>query len=133
MKKTLLTLALLGGLTLSFAEDVVVDDTTTIDEQITEIQTAPEQERVRLMNQFKLRIANMNQEQREEALSQLQQRMRTNSEEQTDAQQEMQMQQAQEMLKIQNMNQNRIGNQYRQQMPDNMTPTSNPTNMMGGR
>ncbi|MDH4944439.1 hypothetical protein [Sulfurimonas sp. C5] len=128
MKKTLLTLALLGGLTLSFAEDPA-----TIDKQITEIQNAPAQERVRLMNQFKLRVANMNNEDRQAAITQLQQRMRTNTAEGVNAEQEMQMQQSQEMLKIQNMNQHRIGNQFRQQNQSSSSPAGSVPKMMGGR
>lgn len=127
MKKTLLTLALLGGLTFSFA-----DDTASIDEQITEIQNAPEQERVQLMNQFKLRVANMNQEQREEAITQLQQRMRATTAQGTQAQKQMQMQQSQEMLKTQNMNQNRVANQFRQQNQGASTPANSMPHMMGG-
>lgn len=126
MKKTLLTLALLGGLTFSFAEDAA-----TIDDQITEIQNAPAQERVRLMNQFKLRVANMNGEDRQAAITQLQQRMRTNTSESVNAEQEMQMQQTQEMLKIQNMNQHQVGNQFRQQ--NQGSPAGSTPKMMGGR
>lgn len=128
MKKTLLTLALLGGLTLSFAEDAL-----TVDEQITEIQNAPQQERVQLMNQFKLRVANMNQEQREEAIQQLQQRMRTQTRQGIDAEKEMQMQQSQEMLKMQNMNQHRVANQFHQQNQGATAPAGSMPNMMGGR
>lgn len=60
---------LLGTLTLGMAEDVTTD--ITVDEQITEIQNAPVQERVKLMNQFKLRLATMNEADREEAITQL--------------------------------------------------------------
>ncbi len=60
---------LLGTLTLGMAEDVTTD--VTVDEQITEIQNAPAQERVRLMNQFKIRLATMNEADREEAITQL--------------------------------------------------------------
>ncbi len=127
MKKTLLVLALLGGLSFSFAEDPALDN-ATIDDQITEIQNAPEQERVQLMNQFKLRVANMNQEQRSEAIQQLQQRMGTQTKNK-DSQQQMQMQQSGEMLKIQNMHQHRVGSQFQQQAPQTMQNDSMPRKM----
>lgn len=133
MKRLLLVLALLGGLTLGFAEDTATEDTVTIDEQITQIENAPEQERVQLMNQFKLRIQNMNQEQRDAAITQLQTRMQTRVQDRT-AQQELQMQQSGEMIQTRTMNQNRVANQYRTQMPEGTMPEgSMPTNMMGGR
>ncbi len=59
---------LLGSLTLGMAEDTTE---VTVDEQITEILEAPAQQRVQLMNQFKIRLAAMNEEDREEAIAQL--------------------------------------------------------------
>ncbi len=58
-------LMLLGTLTFSMAEEI------SVDEQITAIQEAPAQERVRLMNQFKTRLATMNEADREAAITQL--------------------------------------------------------------
>lgn len=59
------TLMLIGILTLGVAE-------STIDEQITAIQNATTaQERVQLMNRFKMTVTNMNQEQRKDAINQL--------------------------------------------------------------
>ncbi len=46
----------------------------SIDDQIVKIQNAPAQERVELMNRLKLRIAAMNEAEREEALNALQQK-----------------------------------------------------------
>ena len=56
---------LLGTLTLGMAADL------TVDEQITAIQEAPAEERVQLMNQFKIRLATMNKTEREAAITQL--------------------------------------------------------------
>ena len=63
------TLMLLGTLTLGMAEDVTTE--LTVDQQITAIKNAPAEERVRLMNQFKVRLSTMNEEQREAAITQL--------------------------------------------------------------
>ncbi|MFT7880940.1 MAG: hypothetical protein ABXS91_11170, partial [Sulfurimonas sp.] len=103
-----------------------------IDDQITEIQNAPEQERVQLMNRFKLRVANMNQQQREEAITQLQQRMRLQTNQNPEAQQEMQMQQSQDMLQMQNMNQHQTANQFRTQMQGSGSDGGPMKPMMGG-
>ncbi len=48
---------------------------SSIDEQIANIMKAPESQRVELMNQFKTKIANMNQQERSEAISRLQKGM----------------------------------------------------------
>ncbi len=64
-------LMLFGTLTLGMAEDI------SVDEQISAIQSAPAQERVRLMNQFKERLATMNQTEREAAITQLRTQMQT--------------------------------------------------------
>ena len=63
------TLMLLGTLTLGMAEDMTTE--LTVDQQITAIKNAPAQERVKLMNQFKVRLSTMNEEQREAAITQL--------------------------------------------------------------
>ncbi len=58
-------LMLLGTLTLGMADDI------SVDEQITAIQEAPAGERVQMMNQFKQRLATMNEADREAAITQL--------------------------------------------------------------
>ena len=68
-------LMLLGTLTLGMADEI------SVDEQITAIQEAPAQERVQLMNQFKERLATMNADEREAAITQL----RTQTQRQTQA------------------------------------------------
>lgn len=70
----LATITLLGSLTLGFAE--------TVDEQITAIQTATtQQERVKLMNQFKTKVSTMTQEERQEAVSKLRASMQESGDE----------------------------------------------------
>jgi len=137
--KITLSVALLGALTLGMAEDTATVETTTsvsVDTQIAEIQAAPAQERVRLMNQFKQRLAAMNEEQRAEAIAQLQEKMQTRTQTQTragdaatkpeDATQAMtqtrtrtqemiqdkQMQANEQMTQMQNMNQMQVGSQF---------------------
>lgn len=137
-------LMLLGTLTLGMAEDVATD--ITVDDQITAIQEAPAQERVRLMNQFKTRLATMNEADREAAITQL----RTQTQAQTQAREKdgtaegeqlqtrtqtqtrsrvNEMQQTQDMQQMQQMNQRQAGDQLRQQagaMENSMPAPSGP-------
>ena len=62
--KLSVTLALLGALTLGMAED-------TIDEQIAAIQSASDEDRVELMNEFKENLSTLSEEERTEAITQL--------------------------------------------------------------
>ena len=64
-------LMLLGTLTVGMADDI------SVDEQITAIQEAPAQERIKLMNQFKTHLATMNESEREEAITQLRTQTKT--------------------------------------------------------
>ncbi len=108
MKKVTLALALLGTLTLGFAEQG-----TSIDAQIEAIKAAPAQERVQLMNAFKTKLATMNEADRNEAISKLQTKAQTQTQTRT-RMQEMQMQQNKDMMNTQNMNQNQAAKQYMQ-------------------
>ena len=157
--KITLSVALLGALTLGMAEDTASTETTvSIDAQIEAIQAAPAQERVQLMNQFKQRLATMNEEQRTEAIAQLQEKMQTRTRTQTRADdaatqtedatqamtqtrtqartqemaQEKQMQANEQMTQMQNMNQMRAGSQFNHQvsMPNPATTTSGSMNFM---
>jgi len=65
-----LTLALLGTLGV-----VAADEITSIDQQIKQIKEAPAKERVRLMNEFKLQLSTMNQDERTQALTKLRERI----------------------------------------------------------
>ena len=119
MTKSLITLALLGSLTLTLAD-------ASIDTQITEIQNAPAQERVELMNQFKQQLASMNAEDRSAAISAMQTKMQARQGD-TQAQGDMtrarmqehagdmQMEQNGQMSQMQNMNQHQAGQQFMQQ------------------
>ena len=71
--KITLSVALLGAFTLGMAAD--------IDVQIEKIQNAPAQERVELMNEFKQQLANMNKEDRMQAISQMQEKMQAHAQE----------------------------------------------------
>jgi len=166
--KIALSLALIGALSLAMAEDTAtadattdttttetttVDDTATtdtitdttlsVDAEIEAIQAAPAQERVRMMNQFKKRLMQMNEAQRAEAIAAMQEKMQTAQTMQAstaeDAQamvqtramehtSEMQMQTNEEMNQMQNMNQHQFANQV-MNMPGNAPASVGP---MGG-
>lgn len=156
--KITLSVALLGLLSIASAEDTTTgsadpqNDASTntnisIDTQIKEIQSASKQERVQLMNAFKQRLMQMNQEDRTAAMQELQTKMhaqadrghefgtetsemakemmsdkeqRTAKMAQTREQehvQEMQMQTNEHMNQIQNMTQKQAGDQH-MEMPN---------------
>jgi hypothetical protein len=139
-------------------EPTVADDTATInvDETIQEIQEAPAEKRVRLMNQFKQRLMQMNATQREDAIARLQEQMHThidthaaltgmehNHEEHLedvehiehsgirDHSEEMQMQTTEAMHQMQNNNQIHAGEQYmhENQLPNNEAVETDRTDM----
>ncbi|QOP42449.1 DUF4175 domain-containing protein [Sulfurimonas sediminis] len=147
--KITLSVALLGLLSIASAEDVVITDTTVstapteetvstdttvdIDAQIEAIQSAPEQERVELMNEFKQRLMQMNQEERMAAIQEMQSKMQAeagtmnesgtrtaemsrNMMQTRDQEhvQEMQLQTNENMNQVQNMIQQQAGSQYMQ-------------------
>lgn len=113
------TLALLGVLTLGMAE-------TTVDEQIAAIQSASDEERVELMNEFKENLSTLSEEDRAEAISQLRsnvdgdgEHIRTHTRTRTrDSDSYMQHSEDGQQL------QQQLQQQNRQQMPDtNAQPT----------
>jgi len=123
--KIVLSAALIGAFTLGMADDTAqTDTTTTVDTQIEAIQAAPAQERVQLMNEFKQKLMQMNQEDRMAAIQEMQSKMQTsqNGEAMGDMTrtrtqehaQEMQMQNNEQMNTIQNMTQQQAGNQFMQ-------------------
>ena len=153
MKFTRITLsvALLGAFTLGMA------DTTNVDAQIEAIKAAPAEKRVEMMNEFKQKLATMNQEDRMAAMAQMQEKMHGKMEsgkefssmtreqahnakehagemgEQTrtrakEMAQEHQMQANEQMKQMQNMNQFQAGNQF-----NHMNMQGNiPSNSYGG-
>lgn len=133
-------LMLLGTLTLGMAEDVVTD--VTVDEQITAIQEAPAQERVRMMNQFKERLATMNETEREAAITQLRTQTQTQArvkegtgegeqlQTRTQTQERSrvnQMQQTEDMVRAQEMNQMQQMNQIQSQVKQHLDVTPTPS------
>ena len=105
MKKITTTLVMIGTLTLGLAQDA------SIDSQIETIGKASAQERVQLMNEFKKRLSQMNENDRSEAIDKLQAKVRTRTQTRTRTQ-EMQAKNTQEILQHQNMNQQQVGNQF---------------------
>ena len=100
LSKKLAALALLGSLTAVFAE-------VSVDEQIEQIQKAPAQERVQLMNQFKIRLRSMNEADRQKAIAAL--KTKTMQQQQTKNMQSdsqiRQMNQVEQMNQVRSMNQ----------------------------
>ncbi|HFB53544.1 MAG TPA: hypothetical protein ENJ67_02315 [Sulfurimonas autotrophica] len=140
--KITLSVALLGALTLGMADETASAETTvSVDAQIAAIQAAPAQERVQMMNEFKQRLATMNQADRMAAIAQMQEKMQGKAQagkefgsatreqaknakengvamgEQTrtraqEMAQEKQMQANEQMTQMQNMNQMQAGSQF---------------------
>ncbi len=136
MKKVTTILALVGTLTLGLATDA------TIDAQITRIQKAPAQERVKLMNEFKQQLMTMNQEQRQEAVAKMQTEMQAAGEmKRTRTQDRKQVRKDQavatgEMVRSQHMNQKQMGSQVAQEFINNggVIPTgATPNNGSAGQ
>ena len=132
------TLMLLGTLTLGMAEDMTTE--MTVDQQITAIKNAPAQERVRLMNQFKRRLATMNEAEREAAITQLRTQTQTQTRTESDDAEGEKMQtrtMTRERSRLNEMQQNQQMNQMQQQMNQQQmkqqgTSGNNPTpNGMG--
>ena len=117
-----MALVALGALTLGFADDI------SVDAEIEAIQSAPAQERVRLMNEFKEKLSLMNQEDRGEAISKLQAKTQTQTQERV---QEMQMNNVRDMSQAQSMSQQQAGNQFAQE-PGSMSG-GGMNKKMGGR
>lgn len=142
LTKITLSIALIGALTLGMAEETTAstDTTVSVDAQIEAIQAAPAQERIELMNEFKQKLMQMNQEERMAAIQEMQTKMQTKAAGAQDfgmntagmAQdmashegqefgdmtktraQDMQMQTNEQMNQVQNMVQQQAGNQYMQ-------------------
>ena len=145
--KITLSIALLGVLTLGMADDATTNTagstsastsastSTSVDTQIQAIQTAPAQERVQLMNEFKQKLMNMNDAQRSAAIEKLQEKMQaiqtfsqTTQEKAHDASnmrsqmgamtatraKGLQMQVSNQMNHMQTMTQQQAGNQFMQ-------------------
>ena len=125
MKTTniLLSLAVMGTLTLGFAaSDTAINETVAAQQEA--MQNATPEERAALMNQLKEQLHNMSAEDRAAAMEQMQANGAQNigemremgqehrQEMQMEHAQEMTMEHAQEMNRAQNMNQQQAGSQY---------------------
>lgn len=108
---------------------------SSVDQQIAAIQKASAQERVELMNQFKLNLANMNEADRIKTMNQLRERLQLRSQNKSGDSLEnpKEMQQMREMNQMQHMNQMQQTNQMQYQ---NMGQVQNATmngSMQGGK
>lgn len=107
--KKYLTLLLFGS--LLFAQSI---NQTDIDAQIQKIKNAPASERVKLMNAFKLKVAQMNQKERISAIKSIQKNMNTDIPADKTATMQQQMHQIQandSVMTYQNMNQQHVQGQ----------------------
>lgn len=95
---------------------------STVDQQITAIQKASVQERVQLMNQFKVNLANMNDAERAEAMNKLQERLQVRTQVMDGKGLEAQNR-VQHMNQVQQMNQTQQMNQVNQQSMGQMQNT----------
>lgn len=118
-------LILLGSLTLCVAD-------VSIDAQIEALKSAPPQERVRLMNEFKTTLSKLSQEERAEAIEQFRSGMEAENQ-QIQARERVrervrlnQMSETMERQESQRMNQNQVGSQFIQQNPS-VTPDAGGT------
>lgn len=102
--KNMIWVSLLGSLALA---------EVSIDEQIQEIQNAPATERVEMMNALKVRISNMNSEERIEAVLQLRTQMRAGqANEKGEHSQSTQDANMIQMQNMERMKQKDVGEQY---------------------
>ena len=107
MKNLLITILLFQTLLLA--------NGVSVDAQIQKIRTASPQERVKLMNEFKLRVSQMNRDERSAVLKQMQSRVHTKKREGAGSTAKNMkgrvIHSREEIAKYQNMNQHQAGNQ----------------------
>ena len=125
--KTLCLSFLMGSAVLCANEQI------SVDQQITAMQQATPQERVKLMNQFKQQLATMNAQERAKSISQLREKMQAHSDHtadthdtqmHTDAQRD-QMQQNEKMQRMEQMQERHSGDQYMHEMEKDMGEMGN--------
>ncbi len=131
---TIATALILGALTAVSANE-------NVDTKIAQIKAAPPQERVQLMNEFKMELSTMNAQDRADAISQLRAKTQTGTQTGMENTQgtivqnqarRQEMRQADQMNQMQNMNQrNQMVQQHMGQMADSMpmNPGAMPTTM----
>ncbi len=143
MKNILLSLLVVGTVTTAFGNEHSPKP-LSIDAQISTIQSARPEERVTLMNQLKIQIANMNAKEKSAAIAQMQRKMQkhTTSHKSMNYQAkqmhemghknkmqkhigQMQSYNMQNINHIQNMHQKQAGNKYRQEHVDKIRSDRN--------
>lgn len=120
-----IALMLLGSLSAALAD---VD----VDAQIEALKSAPPQERVRLMNEFKKTLSTLSQEERAAAIEEFRSGMEAQNQ-QIQARERVrervrlnQMDETMQRVEMQKMNQNQVGSQFMQQNPS-LAPESSAT------
>jgi hypothetical protein len=95
-------------------------------QKINAIKNAEPAERVKLMNQFKLELAKMNQEERAEAITQMQKQMNKEQVRVQERVQNMQMDQMQKTNSMEQMNQRQGADQFAQEIINTGSQQTNP-------
>lgn len=97
----------------------------SIDAQISQIQNAPASQRVKLMNRFKQKLAQMNREDRLSAIGVMRSKMQSHSRD-DDEKHQMQIQHTESMQEYQNVTQSPAAKQMSHENMDNSYPKMNP-------
>ena len=106
------------------------NEQTSIDQQITAMQKASPQERVKLMNQFKQQLASMNAQERSKSITRLREQMKAEGEHvaqgenHTEAQRD-QMQQSEHLQRMEQMQQHHGGDQQMHEIKQEMGDLGN--------
>ena len=119
LTKELLLLAVIGSLVHLSADT----SPSSIDMQITAINQAAPEERVKLMNEFKEQLASMNADERSAAISEMRSQMQGHKSQETQQHQEMrehaqhaQMQQSEHMQRMDQIQERHAGEQMNREM-----------------
>ena len=131
--KTFNLLFLLSLITSTFTI-LSADETSSIDQQITAIQQAQPEERVKLMNQFKQQLAAMNADERAKSISQLRAEVQAHNRptqkhsqeaEMQGVAQHNQMQQSEQLQRMEQMQLRHSGDQYLHEQKQEMEGMGN--------
>lgn len=91
---------------------LMADEQMTVDSQIEKIKSASPSQRVQLMNAFKIKVSQMNNQERSDAIQKMYLKMSPKNSALTNTHaSKMQIQNSSQISNYQNMNQNQAGNQ----------------------
>jgi len=110
--KILLSIAVMGTLTLGFADATNTHTNTQITQKVEAIQNAAPQDRTAMMNELKSQMQNMSQADKTATMKQMKVIPQQHQGKMQEHAQEMQMSHSDNMNREQNMNQHQAGNEY---------------------